>query len=44
MTDLAHYITDYGYWALFIGCLAEEKPSRCWAASPPMKACCTGRG
>ncbi|CAI0963413.1 Inner membrane protein yohD [Serratia marcescens] len=23
MTDLAHYITDYGYWALFIGCLAE---------------------
>lgn len=20
MTDLAHYITDYGYWALFIGC------------------------
>ncbi|MFI8415479.1 DedA family protein [Serratia sp. NPDC078593] len=23
MGDLAHYITDYGYWALFIGCLAE---------------------
>ncbi|WP_426508301.1 DedA family protein [Serratia proteamaculans] len=23
MADLAHYITDYGYWALFIGCLAE---------------------
>ncbi|MDU7471511.1 MAG: DedA family protein, partial [Serratia marcescens] len=23
MTDLALYITDYGYWALFIGCLAE---------------------
>lgn len=23
MTDLAHYITDYGYWALFIGCPAE---------------------
>lgn len=23
MTDLAHYITQYGYWALFIGCLAE---------------------
>ncbi|CDG47082.1 DedA family protein [Serratia symbiotica] len=23
MTVLAHYITQYGYWALFIGCLAE---------------------
>lgn len=23
MTDLAHYITQYGYWALFIGCLLE---------------------
>lgn len=23
MTDLPHYITQYGYWALFIGCLAE---------------------
>ncbi|ATA24696.1 hypothetical protein BIY26_05985 [Brenneria goodwinii] len=23
MTDLAHYITVYGYWALFIGCLVE---------------------
>ncbi|EFE93887.1 DedA family protein [Serratia odorifera] len=23
MNELAHYITDYGYWALFIGCLAE---------------------
>ncbi|MCL2894640.1 DedA family protein [Brenneria tiliae] len=23
MADLAHYITEYGYWALFIGCLAE---------------------
>lgn len=44
MTDLAHYITDYGYWALFIGCWLREKPSRCWAASPPTKGCCTGRG
>ncbi|MFC0229457.1 DedA family protein [Serratia aquatilis] len=23
MTDLSHYITQYGYWALFIGCLLE---------------------
>ncbi len=23
MTDLAHYITQYGYWALLIGCLLE---------------------
>ncbi|QTF09264.1 DedA family protein [Brenneria izadpanahii] len=23
MADLAHYITEYGYWALFIGCLVE---------------------
>ncbi|MEC5342051.1 DedA family protein [Brenneria populi] len=23
MLDLAHYITQYGYWALFVGCLLE---------------------
>ncbi|WP_114192907.1 DedA family protein [Edaphovirga cremea] len=23
MPDIAQFITDYGYWALFIGCLAE---------------------
>ncbi|AHG21686.1 membrane protein [Chania multitudinisentens RB-25] len=23
MTELAHYITQYGYWALLIGCLLE---------------------
>lgn len=23
MADLSHYITQYGYWALFVGCLLE---------------------
>ncbi|MCG8706880.1 DedA family protein [Brenneria sp. 4F2] len=23
MADLAHYISQYGYWALFVGCLIE---------------------